>query len=196
MVKCGNEKPAYLKHLSHFWQKLLLKQTHKSILTTTFQRSSCLSRLMDTLWGLSVPSFFFFMMPDGWPYTQSSALSIMSWTLIPKLVVGTGCAVQMKVAAHCSDCCFNWSPEPLDPSLSPLLSKPLFSFSCSSFCHLLEVFWSSRHLLSELGQMDISRDCEGPVRLSCVMKLRIVWWKRSYPFNQTKNTGYYGYHSW
>lgn len=53
-----------------------------------------------------------FMIPDGRPYTQCSALSIMSRSLIPK-AVGTGCGVQMKVAFHQSDCCFNWSLEPL-----------------------------------------------------------------------------------
>ncbi len=95
-----------------------------------------LSRVMDTLWGL--PAFF--MMPDGRPYTQCSALSIMSCTLIPKLLVGTGCVVQMKVARHCSDCCFNWSLEPR-PSLSMLHSKPHFSFQ------LLFLLPSSRGVL-------------------------------------------------
>lgn len=93
---------------------------------------------MNTLWGLSVPSFF--MMPDGRPYTQCSALSIMSCTLIPKLVVGTVCVAQMKLTGHRSDCCFNWSPEPR-PSLSALHSKPRFSFQ------LLFLLPSSRGVL-------------------------------------------------
>lgn len=89
---------------------LLTEIADLSALTTTIQCSLCLSHMMDTVWGLSVPSIF--MMPDGWPYTQCSALAIMPRTLIPQLVVGTGRVVQMKVAAHCSDCCFNWSLEP------------------------------------------------------------------------------------
>lgn len=134
----GNKMQKYFKHLYVFWQKLLFKQTHWSILTVSIQCSLCLPRGMNTLWGLSVPSFF--MMPDGRPYTQCSALSIMSCTLIPKLVVGTVCVAQMKVTGHRSDCCFNWSPEPR-PSLSALHSKPRFSFQ------LLFLLPSSRGVL-------------------------------------------------
>lgn len=88
---------------------------------------------MDTL---GPPSFFFFMMPDGRLYTQCSALSIMSHTLIPR-TVGTGCGVHMKVAFHESDCCSNWSPEP-GPSLSVLHLKPRF------FSHLIFLLSSSQ----------------------------------------------------
>lgn len=69
-----------------------------SILTSTIPCSLCLSHVMDTLWSLSVPIFF--MMADGWPYTQCSALSIMSCTLIPKLGTGTACVVHMKVSSQ------------------------------------------------------------------------------------------------
>lgn len=69
---------------------------------------------------------FFFMMPDGRPRAQCSALSITSHTLIPRSV-GTGRRARMKVAFHESDCCFNWSPEPRSPTPTPPFSTAYFS---------------------------------------------------------------------
>lgn len=115
-----------------------------NLVTTTIQ-CSCLSLMWwTTLWGLSVPSFFFYDARWSALYTMQrpSPSCPEHWYLV---WWETRCVAQMKVAGHCSQCCFNWSLE-YRPSLfsaafkASLLSSLVcvlllsFFFFCSSFC--------------------------------------------------------------
>ncbi len=120
------------------------------------------------------------MMPDGRPYAQCSTLSIMSCTLIPKLVVGTGCVVQMTVAGRRSGCCLN-------ESLVPLFHcciQSLTAYSLVAFCHFIEESCFSYHLLSVLGKKYISRHSDTPYLPSETSG------------NKIKYSGCYGYDSY